>query len=77
MTAKILSISSVPRSAAHQWKEEAVLEGFLKALKALTALKPCSTRETISALENWAASGMLSEAEVAALMEFHGWERGS
>jgi hypothetical protein len=75
MQAQILSISSMPRTSNHAWEEEASLAGFRKALKALDALKGCSMRETIVALENWAASGLLSHAEVDALMAYHGWER--
>ena len=54
MTAQVLSISSMPRPSRHAWEEEANLAGFTKALKALYALRHCSMRETIIALENWA-----------------------
>jgi hypothetical protein len=75
MRAQVLSIPSIARTSRHQWQEEAELKGFMKALKALDALKECSMRETVIALENWAASGLMSEAEVDALFQFHGWER--
>jgi hypothetical protein len=76
MTAQVLSISSMARTSSHAWEEEAELRGFTKALKALYALKHCSLRETIVALENWAASGLMSEAEVEEMFFYHGWRRG-
>lgn len=77
MPAQILSISSMSRPAIHEWERESEFKGFTKALKALSAIKPCSVRESITALENWVASGLMSEAEVSAVFAFHGWERGS
>jgi hypothetical protein len=76
MRAQILSISSIPRSTLPSSREEAELRGFRKALRALESLKPCNKRETIVAIENWAAAGMLSEAEADELFEHHGWRRG-
>jgi hypothetical protein len=73
---QVISISSVPRSSHHTWEEEASLAGFVKALKALDALKNCTMRETVIALENWASSGLMSEAEVEAIFAWHGWRRG-
>ena len=32
-------------------------------------------RETIVAIENWVASGLLSDAEANELMRYHGWGR--
>jgi hypothetical protein len=49
------------------------MKGFNKALD---ALKGCSMRETIIALENWEASELISETEVDVIFAWHGWRRG-
>lgn len=41
----------------------------------LEPLKMCGIRETIVAIENWVASGLLSDAEANELMRYHGWGR--
>jgi hypothetical protein len=73
----VIRMDSVPRSALPSSYDEARLEGFKLALKALSALKPCSMRETLSAIENWVASdcGLLTREEADELIRFHGWRR--
>lgn len=76
MRAAVIAIDSVRRENLPSSYDEVLLKGFKKALKALDALKCCSMREAIIAIENWKASGMPSEAEAHELMVFHGWGRG-
>ena len=54
-----------------------VLARFCVSLVRLLRLreKMCGMRETIVAIENWVASGLLSDAEANELMRYHGWGR--
>jgi hypothetical protein len=73
--AQVISMGSVSRKELPSSNDEAGFAGFKKALYALGALKCCSMRETLTAIENWSESGMLSEREAHELMVFHGWGR--
>jgi hypothetical protein len=73
---QVIRIDAIPRSSLPSSTQEAELRGFTRALKALEALKCCSMRETVIAIQNWAAAGMVSEAEADAIFSYHGWRRG-
>jgi hypothetical protein len=74
---EVIHIGSYRKSELASSYEEVRMEGFRRALKALDALKGCSMRETIVAIENWVASdcGLLTNAEASELFAFHGWRR--
>jgi hypothetical protein len=66
---------SVSRSEIHAQAIDAGLSEFEKALKAVKALNVCRTSEIMLAIENWVASGMLTEKQADALCAYFGWER--
>jgi hypothetical protein len=47
-------------------------KGLGRRLDRLEPLKMCGIHETIVAIENWLASGLLSDAEANELMRYHG-----
>ena len=77
MSAQIISITSVSRTGHCDWRGEAVLQGFVKALGLVKGLEPANPQERRIAIENWVAAGTLSEVEGKAAADFYGWERGT
>ena len=73
MAAQVLSITSVPRGS-RQWEQETMLAGFKKALGLIKGLGPASPYERQTALQNWVASGHLTEAQREAALEYYGLE---
>ena len=72
----VIRMDSVPRSALPSSFEDVRMEGFRRALKALDALKVCTMREKVVALENWVAAGLFTEAEADAVFDFEIRGRG-
>jgi len=67
----VIAMESVSRKDLPSSYEEVLLKGFMKALKAIRALRDCTMRERLIALENWEAAGMLSAREVDELVAFY------
>jgi hypothetical protein len=69
---QVIRMDSTPRPAHHDWEAKAALAGFEKALGLVKGLEPATDRERRVAIENWAAAGVLSEAERGVALDFYG-----
>jgi hypothetical protein len=77
MSAQVIRMDSVSRACLKQGTADAVQEGFDKALAAVKSLNVCRSSEIKLAIENWAASDMLTEAQADSLCGYFGFERAT